>query len=393
MNQKAQAGYASLHFFYWAMNAAVYSFSSAFLLPAGFSSTEIGLIMCLGNGIALIAEPFLADYCDKSDRFSLTQIISAISILFMAFCGMLFFLTERSTALFVFYVLTLVGHTVMHPVINELNYRFERAGCQMNYGFARAMGSLGYSLLSALLGTLVEKYGTFMIPAAGEAVAALILLILAVLAKLYRETGYHRVIEHKDEGEEGSLVQFVKKYPQLLLINLGGLFLFYSAHSCGTYMLQIIMNVGGDASTLGMALAISAGSEVPAMIAYRCFEKKFGVKAMMRLSALGFLIKTALFMIAKSYSMILFAALFQMVSFAVYIPASTAASNLLTAESDAAKGQSLMPAMSSLAGLMANLSGGLLIDRFGVGSLLLICTIMSLIGTLIMFKATSRMEA
>jgi len=96
MNQKAQAGYASLHFFYWAMNAAVYSFSSAFLLPAGFSSTEIGLIMCLGNGIALIAEPFLADYCDKSDRFSLTQIISAISILFMAFCGMLFFLTERA---------------------------------------------------------------------------------------------------------------------------------------------------------------------------------------------------------------------------------------------------------------------------------------------------------
>lgn len=65
------AMYASLHFFCWMTNLSIYIFSSAFLLPNGFSSSRVGVAMTLGSIGSLLLEPVLADLAGRSERLTL----------------------------------------------------------------------------------------------------------------------------------------------------------------------------------------------------------------------------------------------------------------------------------------------------------------------------------
>ena len=145
----AQISYGALNFFYWATNATVCSFCSAFLLPLGYSSFEIGLIMSLGNAGAVLLQPLLADYADRTRTHTVSQILSWICGVFLIFTGMVLVLNGRSIFMTVFYTMTYLMHVCMLPLLNELSYRLQQAGHNMSCGVGRAMGSLGYSIISA----------------------------------------------------------------------------------------------------------------------------------------------------------------------------------------------------------------------------------------------------
>ena len=52
----------------------------------------------------------------------------------------------------------------IQPLLNSLAFLFEKYGIEVNYGLARGLGSAAYALASAVLGYLVEDFGTSMIP-------------------------------------------------------------------------------------------------------------------------------------------------------------------------------------------------------------------------------------
>lgn len=58
-------GYAFLQGFFWMSFAAIMGFSSLYLLDAGFSNTEIGMIMAIAGIISAILQPTLASYADR----------------------------------------------------------------------------------------------------------------------------------------------------------------------------------------------------------------------------------------------------------------------------------------------------------------------------------------
>lgn len=387
MNRKPAYYYASLHFFYWMTNSAVLSFSSAFLLPQGFSSSEIGLLMCLGSVGALLLEPVLADYSDRS-RHSLSAILEVLCGIFLILTGMLLILRGKSIALFVFYMLVYVVHTVMQPLLNEMNYRMERAGHAMNFGAARAMGSLGYSVMSAVMGILTEKFGIYMIPGITLFVILILMALLYVLGKYSgADTPADRTREKAEASGKG-LKEFALAHRRLMVLSIGGILLMYSSHACGGYLLQIIMHVGGNAKDMGIALALAAATEIPVMMLFSRMQKRLSSGALLRISAIGYLLKQTTLLLAGSFPMVLFSQLFQMMSFAIYLPAFVAYSHEHTPEEDAVKGQALMPLTSAGAGLLASLSGGVLIDRFGVPSFLWVCLIMAALGAVLVFRYT-----
>ena len=68
MEKKLNFLYSSIHGAYWVYYGVISSFSSVFLLARGFSNSQIGIIIALANILAVIIQPYLADYVDRSGR-------------------------------------------------------------------------------------------------------------------------------------------------------------------------------------------------------------------------------------------------------------------------------------------------------------------------------------
>ena len=381
------AQYASLQFFYWMTNLSIYSFSSAFLLPNGFSSSQVGIVMTLGSIGSLILEPVLADIADRSRRLTPAGITSLLAGLLILCLGGLLAVQGNGTALFVFYVLCYILQTIMQPLINEMNFFLERAGHKMNYGVARAMGSLGYSLFSALLGVLTQRFGISMIPLMTIAVLAVMLALLAMLSRTPSSSKDQPDVHSEEKQNPGSLMEFARTHGKLLLLTAGGTCLMFCANACGSYLLQIMNHVGGTTENMGFALSVAAISEIPAMVLFERVRRKISTGTLLKIAGIGYIVKHVILLMAKSYAAVLFAMVFQMVSFAVYIPAIVAYMHEHTSAEDAVKGQSLMPLASSAAGLLSSFSGGFMIDRLGVSAFLAACVVMAVLGTLIVFTA------
>lgn len=384
------AQYASLQFFYWMTNLSIYSFSSAFLLPNGFSSSQVGIVMTLGSIGSLILEPVLADIADRSRRLTPAGITSLLAGLLILCLGGLLAVQGNGTALFVFYVLCYILQTIMQPLINEMNFFLERAGHNMNYGAARAMGSLGYSLFSALLGVLTQRFGISMIPLMTIAVLAVMLALLAILSRTASSSKDQKDVHSEEKQNPGSLMEFARTHGKLLLLTAGGTCLMFCANACGSYLLQIMNHVGGTTENMGFALSVAAISEIPAMVLFERVRRKISTGTLLKIAGIGYIVKHVILLMAKSYAAVLFAMVFQMVSFAVYIPAIVAYMHEHTSAEDAVKGQSLMPLASSAAGLLSSFSGGFMIDRLGVSAFLAACVVMAVLGTLIVFAAVGR---
>ena len=380
--------YASLHFLYWMTNLSIYSFSSAFLLPHGFSSSEVGIVMTLGSIGSLLLEPGLAEAADRGGKKILTGMLKGMSGLFLLCLGGLVACGGSHAALFVFYVLCYILQTVMQPLINEMNYRLERGGHRMNFGAARACGSLGYSLMGAVLGVLTERFGISVIPLS---TAVVLLAMFAVLTVLERTLLREELSETQQKTESAlTLGEFAGKYRRLLFMTLGATCLMFCSFACGSYLLQIVMHVGGSTKQMGIALSAAAASEIPVMVLFERMKKRFGDRFLLRAAGVGYIVKQGILLMAGSFEAVLVSQLFQMFSFALFLPAVVSYTHDNTEPQDAVKGQSLMPIASAAAGLIGSLTGGLMIDSLGVPAFLKICFVMALLGTGIILVCTGK---
>ena len=385
MKRKAQVTYTGLHFFYWMVDAAIAAFASAFLLPQGYSTGMIGLLMSLSGIGAVLIDPVLADYADHS-RFSVAEILMACTGVLFLTGWMLVELHGKSLGLSVFYILAYVLHSVIRPLLNALNYHLERAGHPMNFGSARAMGSFGYSLISVFLGFLAERYGIAVIPVSMMMEAAIIIVLLVIANRLLN--GTKRMAEEKPR-EQGGIVAFVKKYPMLVLLAFGCGLLMTGTIGSSTFMLQILMTVQAGTKELGVALALAGFVEIPVMLFYKKLEDRFGSRKLLRFSGIGYIVKQGILLLAGNYLMILFSQLFQMVSFALYLPSGVSYMNEHTDSHESVKAQALLTMFMSASVLLASLGGGLLIDVFGVKWFLISCLGVAVLGAVIVFVSTS----
>ena len=175
--------YACIHANYWMIYGIVSSFASVFLLGRGYSNMEIGIILAVANVVAVVLQPFAADLADRSKRLSLIGITQIMTIMMMVMTVGLFVLQGKSMALGVIFVLLIAWHTIIQPLINSLNFKLEESGVHINFGIARSAGSLAYSVLMAILGSMVEKYGIMVLPISSEVIMAMMLLSLVLTKK------------------------------------------------------------------------------------------------------------------------------------------------------------------------------------------------------------------
>lgn len=169
--------------------------------------------------------------------------------------------------------------------------------------------------------------------------------------------------------------------------------LFFSHSIINTYLINIVENVGGTSKDMGITLSISAALELPTMAAFVFLLRKVKCSTLLKISALFFFLKSGVTFLASNIIMIHVAQSFQMLGFALFTPASVYYVNSIIREEDKVKGQSLLGvAIMGIAGTLANISGGKIIDTMSVSSMLLIGTIVAGIGFLFVCMFTDKTE-
>jgi len=408
MDKILNSGYGAIFGTYWVIYAVVSSFASVFMLAKGYTNSQIGVTLAAANVLAVIMQPLIADFVDRSKRLDVIGTTEIMTVCMMVFTIGMFTFKGGSLGLCVVFVLLIAFHTVLQPLFNSLAFRLEEAGVSINFGIARSVGSLAYSIFVAVFGTIVEHFGINVMPIASEISCLLLIASLAFTGYYFnkgKKQAPQRNIEQEtaeeiaeaevkaEEEEEINLIQFIKRNKMFFIMNLGVLGIFFSNAVLNNYMAQICDGVGGTTEDMGRILGVMAFLEIPTMVFFKQLRRRFSCQFLLKIAAIGFTVKIAICWLANSVVMLYIGQLFQPVSFALFLPGMVYFSDEMMSRGEAVKGQALFTTMITITTIFATLLGGMILDASGSKMLTFVSTLLTAAGALVIILAIDRVKS
>lgn len=374
---KAKITYMLSQAVFWCTYGISWSYTASFLSSKGYSSFIIGLVTGIGAVISVILQPVIAAVtrrfnvlCNKRNII----ILKALSLAASAFI-MLSPPGAYTTAV-LFTVLTAIDASIP-SMLSTLAMDYINSGNQLNFGLARGCGSISYAIFTLILGYVVQYLGADILMAMYIVLG--IVNIITVILFPADNSEEHFADNNKDSN-------ILRKYPFLIFF-LTACVLLYIAHNIfNVFLLNIVQRAGGDNTNLGIALAISAFVELPAMAAIVKIAKKISIEKVILVSSISFTLKAAACVFAVSIPAVYAVSAMQMIAFALFTPSSVYFINKHMQQHDSAIGQALIGSCTlGLGGTLGNIIGGLVIDIAGLTPTLIFSAILSACGTVVMF--------
>ena len=376
--------YFSLQSLFWMTYCMVVGFSVTYLLSCGYSNSEAGYILASANICALILQPFLADLADHSKKINaMTILLISIAIIFVCSIG-LFFISIRSAVLTLIYIVMITLANAVIAFLTSVQFLMDTSKSKINFGLCRAGGSLCFAILSALMGIMIERIGMKSIPTVLFIVTLLIIVLCMYITR-------HRINDKQTTGstlekrQSSSLFVFFRENPKFMILSVAMLFIYYAHAFITNFTISIVRNVGGNHREMGYLIAFMALMELPGMIGFKEISRRFKVSSLLLFSMIMFSVKAIIVWLSPSLITLTFGFALQVVSFALYIPASVQYANIIIDEKDAVKAQMMFNFMQAGGAVFSSIIGGWLIDFSGISHALLVGAILSCIGTMIAF--------
>ena len=376
--------YFSLQSLFWMTYCMVVGFSVTYLLSCGYSNSEAGYILASANICALILQPFFAYLADRSKKINaMTIFLVSIEIIFVCSIG-LFFIGVRSLILTLIYVVMITLANAVIAFLTSIQFLMDTSKSKINFGLCRAGGSLCFAILSALMGIMIERIGMKSIPLA-LFIITLLIIGLCIFITRHSINGNIKAVLTLEKKRSSSLFVFFKENPRFMILSIAMLFIYYAHAFITNFTISIVRNVGGDNREMGYLIAFMALMELPGMIGFKEISRRFKVSSLLLFSMIMFSFKAIIVWLSPSLMTLTFGFALQVVSFAIYIPASVQYANIIIDEKDTVKAQMMFNLMQTGGAVFSSIIGGWLIDFSGISHALLIGAILSCIGTIIAF--------
>ncbi len=152
-------------------------------------------------------------------------------------------------------------------------------------------------------------------------------------------------------------------------------------------MIQIIRELGGAEKELGYSNFLQAILELPVMALIGVVLKKISAKNLLLISGVAFLVKTVILIFANNMMWMYISQSFQLLAYAVFIPAAAYYVNETMEELDQVKGQAFITTAITVGGVFSNLVSGRILDMLGVKHMLVSGTVVCAVGVIIAFAA------
>ena len=397
---------------YFVAFCTVHAYAGVYLLDKGFTNTQVGLALAIANILSVFGQPLVAGIVDKGGVLTNRIVVMLSSLFLLIGAVLLIFIGSEKLPIFVVFVMMYTIQFIYQPIMIAMNFEYSKAGCKINFGLARGMGSAGYAVTSFFLGKAVAGYGTSVI--LYVTIVAMALMVAVVF--FFKKPKIVSVINESDNNDDNSeiintsegnnitksrntssdnesdeaannIIAFIKRYPFFVVFLLGSACCFFAHNMINDFLIQIIRNLGGNETQLGYATFLQAILELPVMALIGFVFKKINERHILVFSAVSFFVKTAILMFATSLIGMYVSQSFQMFAYAVFIPTTAYFAEHMMKEKDKVKGQAYINSAITLGGVFSNLVSGKLLDSFGVKTMLGVGLVVCLVGVVIVLIA------
>ena len=388
------AKYAFLNAAYYAGFCTIHAYAAVYLLAAGFTNTEVGILLALANVLSAVAQPVFAAFIDRrgvltNRRFVFASIIS-IALLVL----LLMLIPGYKPAVFIIYMLIYTIQFTYQPIVTALCFEYKNAGCNIFYGLARGLGSASFAVTSAFIGRLTEIHGVKVL-----LIADLVIMALSFISILiFRKPAVSPAPDEPDQAAvsrdadkaHNSIMEFGKAYPAFMLLLVSTVCFFFAHNMINDFLIQIIRNLGGAETQLGYATFLAALLELPVMALITLLITKVSPNDMLVVSGVSFLIKTLILVFATDMLALYVSQSFQMLAYAVFVPASAYYVSRNMKDTDQVKGQALVSSAITVGGVFSNLVCGRILDLFGIRAMLITGSVICSIGVVTVIIAMKK---
>ncbi|MBM7684429.1 MFS transporter [Defluviitalea raffinosedens] len=377
--------YSMIQATYWMGYCLVGSFMSVFLLYFGYSNSEIGLIASTGSILSVLFQLVSGRVLDKYPKIQLRKFTCCHILIFLMPAA--FQLLGKKSGFLITVTMILVYSLAnsLQPLLNSLCVQFEGTGLKINFGLARGLGSLTFAVMSFAMGKILLKKPPTILPKTYIA----IFLCLIVWVLLFRYEPPRKQAKTLQRNEVSGII-LLKKYKKFIVFLIGVICLMFGHSLINQYMIQIVTSLGADSDVMGKCFFMAAALELPAMFSFSKIKSKLSCGWWLCISSVFFTLKHLLIFLANSIVMLYTAQFMQIGGFALLAPAVVYYANECMEKEDQAKGQALVSASMTAAGIFASCIGGLLLDYTTVKGMLLVGAIVTAVGLILVFAFTDK---
>ena len=378
---------------FWMSFCIFTAYAAVFLQDAGYNNQELGLIMAIGNTGGALLGPVFGTLIDRNRKIRHANVNYILLILQAAFLIILRLSPVRGILCAAAYVLYMACALPVNAVNLDLCVRLEHAKAPLNFGLARSTGSLGFMVLSTVLGFLIRRMDYLILPVAGLIITLLQAVGNGLIDRdlLKAERNLSSDISTAQE-KSVSLPAFIRENKAFCLMLFGTILIFIAHHMDGNFLINLVENLGGNEETMGYLAAFTAVVEVPVMVFASRLPKRWSTVQYIRAAFVFFVLKILAYALAPSIPLFFAARTLQAPSYALYTVLIVGYADTVVARKDSAKAQSLAVSMTTIGSVLASLIGGPLFDSpdIGVRTTMLIATGIAAAGAAIALAGTRK---
>ncbi|MCR4690297.1 MAG: MFS transporter [Lachnospiraceae bacterium] len=392
--------YSLLNAAYFVAFCTIHAMAAVYLIAQGFTNTQIGVLLAIANISSAILQPVFASIIDKPGPLTNRRFILGSAILIFAGSLMLYFSGGHKAVIFILYALIYMIQFTYQPVMTALCFEYQKAGCSIQFGLARGIGSASFAVTSLFIGRIIEKEGAGLL----LIIDMIVMLASAVLIYAFKLPDRKDVsalpgtdvdgTEDNSASQEkahSSLREFFQTYPAFTVYLVAVICFFFAHNMINDFMIRIITNLGGSEAQLGYANFLQAILELPVMALIGFVFKKISAKSLLIVTGTAFFVKILILVFAVNMAGMFFSQFFQLFAYAVFVPATAFYVNDTMDTLDQVKGQAYVTSAITIGGVFSNLISGSVLDHFGIRAMLITGTAVCGVGVLIAFYAIQKL--
>ena len=386
--------YTLLNATYFAAFCTIHACAAVYLLANGFTNTQVGILLAVANIASAVFQPVIAGIIDKQGALTNRRFILISVLIILLGTVILFFAHSSKPVVFIIYALIYMVQFAYQPVMTALCFEYQKAGCNIQFGISRGLGSASFAVTSVFIGSAVENHGVSILMVA----TAVIMLVSAIIIFTFKKpavtadaAGDNQASPAASRTSHSSFTGFVRAYPAFALYLLGTVCFFFAHNMINDFMIQIIRSLGGGEKELGYSNFLQAILELPVMALIGLVLKKISSRRLLVISGTAFFVKIFILLFASNMVMMYVSQSFQLFAYAVFIPAAAYYVSQTMDEFDQVKGQAYVTSAITLGGVFSNFISGVILDNFGIVPMLTTGAIVCAIGVVLAFIAMGKL--
>lgn len=195
----------------------------------------------------------------------------------------------------------------------------------------------------------------------------------------------------RHEDERGGAFREILRERVLLMVLAGFMVAFIACNCLSVYLIDIVVNVGGDTSMYGVAIFCMAASELPAMALVPLLRRRFSTGTLFMVVGAAYLLRNMIVVCATSVPMVFIGLLFQSTSYGLLTPLLTCYIAEVCSPRSEMLGQTLLSvATTGVGAMVGTVCGGVLQDAYGIQAMLLFVAVATVAAAFMFFVAGVR---